>query len=537
VSDLSDVAELHATATLAERAATTDETAVSAGDGERDATDPAATTKRIGGRLGENLVYLLVSQLATWAISLIVLIRVPDQLGTSDWGRFGFSLAFVQFFGLAASLGSSTLLTRTIAREPTLLPTYVYNALVMKFVLAGTLSVGALGLAFLLGKSGVVLVVVALACLGMLLVVVNQVFVGALSGVERFGRPALWAAVQVYLASGLGLLVIAAGGGVVGYATAFALAGIVPMIANGRTVWPWLKGARRVDLGIWRVLVRGGAPLMVLMSLNLVYATIDIPILDSIAGDTTVGWYTLAYRWVAIPIFISTAAVTAFFPSFSAHGTDRSEEFVRLVNRALRLVITMSVPAAVGLAVLADDVRQLFYGAEFEPFVPIVRILALHIPLVAVGMILGMALIASDRQSRYIVVAAFAAVLNPVVGIFAIRAAVDAYDNGAIGAALVTVGTEVFVMCGALAVRSKGVMDGRVVLLGVRVVVAGLAMAGAVILVDTAPIVVRIVVGVTAYAIASMVLRTVTLAEVRRGLGLLAGATAAVRRAARPSVV
>ena len=77
----------------------------------------------------------------------------------------------------------------------------------------------------------------------------------------------------------------------------------------------------------------GGAPLLALSFLNLLYGTLDVPILHAIAGSEPVGWYGVALRWVGIPLFITTAVGAAYYPAFSGHGKPVDKEFAPLVNR------------------------------------------------------------------------------------------------------------------------------------------------------------------------------------------------------------
>jgi O-antigen/teichoic acid export membrane protein len=485
-------------------------------------------------KVGRNLVFLLVSQVATWSITLVVLVIAPDKLGPDGFGQFGFATTFVQYFTLAASLGTATLLIKVVARDASQLGIYVYNALLLKLVLVSVLSGVAILGAWLIDTRGDALALIAIGCIGMLLITLNEVLVGAQAGLEVMGKPALWGVAQTYAASGVGLLILFLGGNVVPFGWAFALAPVVPLVANARKVLPWIGESRRFDPTIWKALVWGGVPLMILTSLNLIYGTIDIPILRNMAGDTEVGWYTLAYRFVAIPVFISTAAVTAFFPSFSARAASSAAEFTRQVNRALRLVVTVSVPAAAGIAVVSEDLIQMFYDDRFDDAISVMQILALHIPLAATGVILGMALVASDRQNLYIFVALTAAVAAPLIAVVFIRWAMDEFDNGAIGASISTFIVEIIVTSGALLMRTKGVMDGKTTWLCVRVLAAGAAMAGIVAVADGAVLLLRIAIGLVAYTSASLALRTVTIADARRVLDTLTGTVGSIRNRAAP---
>jgi O-antigen/teichoic acid export membrane protein len=264
----------------------------------------------------------------------------------------------------------------------------------------------------------------------------------------------------------------------------------------------------------------------------LVYGTIDIPILAVLSDDATVGWYTLAYRFVGIPVFIANAVMVAMFPTMSAHGVAPNTEFVDLVNRCLRLVMLIAVPASLGIAVLADRIIGLLYDERYAEAVPILRILALSIPLTTMGIALGTALIASDRQFRYVIIAAIATVLNPIACWFAINWSIDRYDNGAIGAAIVTLGTEVLITGGALLVRSSGVMDRVTVWFFARTVFAASLMAVFLEVFGNLPLAVLCALGLVLYGVVSIAVRTLALDDVRGVTGLFSGALRSARNSA-----
>ena len=483
----------------------------------------------------KNMLTLLVSQVATWAVSLIILVRVPGYLGVETFGLLNAATYFMGFFALIAGMGTPTLLTREIARDHSLVGRYVSNAVVLKLVLIAVLSVVAVGLAVLLGYEGTGLVLIVIGCFGMLFSEVNGDLVAALGGMERMAKSSVLSVVQVYVGSIVGLAVLAAGGGVVAYGLVLVGAMIIPLVANGVLVWPYVRGSLGLDREVWKFLVRGGFPLLILAAFNLIYGTVDIPLLQFISGDAAVGWYALAYRWVGIPIFMATAVVAAFFPRFSALGKTRSPEFPVQVNRAIRFTALVSVPAAVGLGVVAEDLLGFFYeNEEFGNSIVLMQILAIHIPFAAVDTIMAMALIAVDRQRKYVVVAAGAAVLNPIACVIAINITDDRYGNGAIGAAIVTVGTEILILGAALTIRPRGVMDGWTAWLCARIIGAGLAMGVVVLAAGSLPLAAQIALGIVVYGVASLVFGTVTIGDVRRVLHQVGAGVGSITRRGRP---
>ena len=407
--------------------------------------------------LKRNILFLLVSQGATWLVTIFLLILGPRKLGAEAFGRVQLAAAFVGFFNLVGSLGSYQYIVKNVARDSTELGRLVISAMQLKLLMGAVLSGLALALGWVVGYDREVLTLIAIALAGMMLNLLNEMVLAGLAGLELIAGSAVWQTVQVYVASVLAIVVLLTTRSLNCYMAAFSVAWAVPLIANSRTLWPHLRHVARRSPGTWRAIIFGGIPMFALAALSLLYSTIDIPIVGTISGEDVVGWYSLAYRWVAMPIFINTIVVTAFLPQMSALAATAPAKFCALTNHAIKMVVSIAIPGAVGIALISSDLVDLLYGPAYERSVILMRLLAPWVPFVALNTVLGTALVASDRHHRYIWVAAAAAVLNPPIAFLAIRLAHDRYDgNGAIGAAIVTVLTEIFITVCAMKMRRRG---------------------------------------------------------------------------------
>lgn len=470
----------------------------------------------MSGFVGKNIIFLLISQSATWVVSLVTLVVVARLLGPAEFGAIGYAFAFVQYFALIAGFETGPLLVRTVAQDHSVAGVYAYNALIVKVLLCIPLSAIAIGVAFALDLDALLIGLIAIGCVGMLFTTLNTVLQSTLAGMHRMGRPAMWNVVQLYVGTAIGVLVIVVGGGALIYYAVVALAGLVPLLANYRALQPEIAAHRRIDTQIWKVLMTSGLPLLVLTGLNMVYGSIDVLMLQGIRGDTVVGWYTFAYRWASVPIFICTAVVAAFFPRFSEYGVNPGPKFAEAVNRAVWLTVLVSAPCAFVLAGVAEDLVHFLYpNGDYDEAIRALQVLAVQIPIAAVDTVLATALVASNRFHKYIFVSLAASILTPIALWFAIDATADDIGGGTVGAALVTTFTEVFVFTGALLLRSKGVMDRTTV----RRCLAAVAAAAALLLllrtIDGFPLVAKGVIAMVAYVPAALLLGAVKLSELR----------------------
>jgi O-antigen/teichoic acid export membrane protein len=313
----------------------------------------------------------------------------------------------------------------------------------------------------------------------------------------------------------LGLSILYAGGGLVAYCLAFNVVAVIPIVANAWQLWPELRRERQFDRSIWREVLRGGFPFFMLSMMLAIFASVDVLLLEIFADSDTVGWYSLAYRWISLPAFFAAAVATAFFPALAAEGVTVSEAFCRMADRALHVVLFVAVPCAIGIALIADDFINTLYGEEFANAVPLMRILAIGFPIVALDMILGTVAISADRQRKWTIYSGIAVVFNIGVNIVAIPLSRHWFDNAAIGAAVTTVLTELLLANAALRLRPAGVFQPPAQVLAVRIGLASVAMIPVVLLLDGLPMLVKAAAGAATYVVASCLLRTISVDELR----------------------
>lgn len=140
----------------------------------------------------------------------------------------------------------------------------------------------------------------------------------------------------------------------------------LPLLARLRMLprprWGWR------DLRV-RQIVRLMVPIMFASSVAQISLLLDT-VLASFLGDGSVSWLYYADRLMEFPLGVfSIALATAIVPSLSAQHTSQSpERFSATLDWALRLILLIGTPAAVGLFVLAGPlVTVLFQYGAFGP--------------------------------------------------------------------------------------------------------------------------------------------------------------------------
>ena len=132
----------------------------------------------------------------------------------------------------------------------------------------------------------------------------------------------------------------------------------------------------------------------------------------------------------------------------------------------------------VGVIVVAPVIPSLLgWPADFAHAILPMTIMALQLPLVAVGMVFGCVLMAIGKEKRLVVVAVIATGFNIAMNLLAIPALHTLTGNGGIGAAGVTVASELLMVLGGLACVPKQLLDVRTIWNALRITTAGVATA------------------------------------------------------------
>jgi O-antigen/teichoic acid export membrane protein len=311
------------------------------------------------------------------------------------------------------------------------------------------------------------------------------------------------------------VLALRAGYGAPGVAVASLAGALVSHALNSAVLLRVMRPALSVDLRLCRELVVGGLPFLAMSATIVVYSQIDTVMLAGLTNASTVGWYNAAIRIMAIPGFVPVIIMAVTFPALSAAAHER-DRFAGIARRSIQAILVANVPIGVGMLLLPDRLTGFFrYPADFSNCWPLIGLLALGMPLIGVDMILGAALIATERQRAWTAVGVAAAVLNPLANLVAIPYTQARFGNGAIGAAAVTSLTELFMMVMGLRLLRSGTLDRSTLFAATRVLVACVPMAGVAWLTRGQALPVTVVLSGAVYAGACLVTRAVTVGDLR----------------------
>jgi O-antigen/teichoic acid export membrane protein len=478
--------------------------------------------------VARNSAFGMAAQMAIKLLSFGFSVLIIRNLGAEDYGQYAAVLAFGAMFVFLADLGLSPYTVREVARWRDA-PDGMERAnalfgdvLLLRFLLSVLAALLLIATAWLTGRPLVMTVAIALGTLGLIMYSVQGSSDAMLAGFERLDLSAGSKVSYQFVFVLAGAVALLLGAGYYGLIGANLL-GIVVM-----TIICW-RGARALGLRPiraaarnWPALLRASIPFGIIgFTLGLSYK-FDSVLLNIFRSDAETGYYNAAYNLVFSTVMLSNVINTSLYPSLTRQAASAPHTLPAIYERALRYLLTLALPIAVGAATLANQIVPFLFKAAYLPAVPALQIVIWVVPLMFASEFLGyVVLIAGDerRAARAVVVStSFNVALNLLI--------VPRF--GFLGAAAMTVLTEA-VLVGQYLWMLRGQMRqldwGRVLL---RPLLAALLMGGLAMALRGMPLLLNVALAALAYTGLLLLLGVVGRDELRFVRSLRRGAESSV---------
>ena len=368
---------------------------------------------------------------------LAMVIVAGRTLGEARFGRFAFASSLAVVLAFATDLGLTIWTTRALARRGEATGPLLATGLRMRLAASAVVMAAFAGVALAVEDRGLAVAVLALGAAALARGLCDHAR-AVFRANERLGDEGKLNTAIAVLGMGGGIAGLLAGAGGI---AALALGILVGTLAGaaygflllGRNYGPWAGPA---DWTLARRMLREAAPFYLAGAFTLVYARADVLLLKLRSFDTEVGAYRAAGQLVEVVKQLPVLLMTATFPQLARGFHESRAALIRTERVIMGLLLGSGVLLGAALALAADPIIMLPFGADFGRAVPALRTLALAVPLQFVNCGVLHFFIARDRGGLNMAFAAAMVVVNGGTNL--------ALDGvlGAVGAAAATVVTE-----------------------------------------------------------------------------------------------
>ena len=378
-------------------------------------------------RVVKNSATPLFAQLTGKVIDFAYAIFVLRLLGPDGNGQYTFAVTTWLFFATICDFGLEGLVTREIARarqQPDS-AAQINRLFVTKLFLRLGFSVAALPLSLVwiagFGLSGNLTPATAWAIILLMIGFWPTALAGSITtvfrGYEKFEYLAAGQLLASIIKVPLGLAALLAGWGVVGLAASsvvvnFIQVAVLESLQNKQVFKPKLS-PKFYDRSLAKTLLAGSFPLMLNgLIINILFKSDGI-LLGAFRGDTELGLYNSAYKFIDALLIIPSTLTIALFPLFSVYGADKKENLLRVYREGLRLLLIIALPVSAGTLFIAYDLINFLGGPDYLPGGAIaLQILIWFLPFSYINGLTQYVLIAIDKQRSITWAVVVAAIIN-----------------------------------------------------------------------------------------------------------------------------
>ncbi len=258
-------------------------------------------------------------------------------------------------------------------------------------------------------------------------------------------------------------------------------------------------------------------PFAVAAVLNRIYTNADLLIVHKLAGEEAAAWYTAPYKIIAAFQFVPLALISAIYPRFSEYFVRQKDKLSYVFEQSVMYLLLLSVPVAIGIFVLAEEIVVFLFGEKLIPSVLPLKIIIFSIIFTFLSYPLGALLNACNKQTKQMVFVGIVTVSNIFLNILLVR------QYGAVGAAAVAVGSSILlVLLGSMVARTIVTSFTWYMAKKTAFIIFSAVIMGVIVYAihNTVSLAVSILIGAVTYGILLLVLRVMSLAQIQEIVNL-----------------
>jgi O-antigen/teichoic acid export membrane protein len=339
------------------------------------------------------------------ALSLIGIGFITRYLGQEGFGSYSLILVFVSIFDVLADFGLYSLMTREISKPGADEKKVASNIFTIRiFTLLIFLAIAIVSVWFfpypLKIKTGVA--VMSLSCF---FLSACQVLMGIFQKNLRTDKPSIAEILGRFFQLLLVVFVVHFDLGFLFVLIASLFSSILIFLMSFIFSRKYIIVSFAFDFFYWKKIIREAIPIAISVILTLVYFKIDSIFLSlnfinrfSPSPLSDVGIYGIAYKVLEGLIFFPAMFVGLIMPLLSGSAASDKEQFKKIFQKTLNVLIIFIVPLVVGVLILAMPIVKLIGGNNFIESAPVLRILSFAVGLIFLGSLFGNSIIALNRQ-------------------------------------------------------------------------------------------------------------------------------------------
>jgi len=314
--------------------------------------------------LARGSIILIAGMAVNTMLNYAFTVGVGWLLGPEDYGVFGVAMSFLLILGFLVQSGFAPTVAKFLSEGRDSPSGILKTALLGNVILGVAIAAIFWSISRALGLGEEYSGIIPLLLSAVMVAAVGTVAYGALQGMFRFGRMAIYHIVDATAKVALGLALILLGYGALG-----AISGVVGGILLGMILclfWirdtKFWRGREFTSPGVFKTalpMLTGTLALTMLMNIDI----LGIKLLTT--SNQYAGYYQAAITLGRIPAWIIVGVMGAAFPFIAKHARSQLSEIY--VSTLLRYTFLFLIPVSLAFMAAPRPLLGLFYPAEYLP--------------------------------------------------------------------------------------------------------------------------------------------------------------------------
>lgn len=392
-------------------------------------------------KITKNAIVLFIAQIITYAIGFFITMFTARYLGTTGFGVLSLALSITAITSIFADLGLGSLTVRELSRNKSLTNKYFSNTLLMKIFSSFLTIVITIIIVNLFNYNQPVSTVIYIITLSMIITVFNGILNSILQAYERMEYISINSILNSALMLGGTLIGIYYKFDILFFASIYIISNVLTLVSTLLIyVWKFHLPRIEVDLSFWKPTLKEALPFGIAGVFVMVYYSIDSLMLSVMVGNEAVGMYNAAYKLIFLFLSVYSVYIIAIFPVMSQFYKTSNESLKFAFERSFKYLLIISIPASIGITILAKKVILLIYGVDYLPSILALQVLIWTIIFMFLNGLSTNLLGAVNRQPVVTKITGLGAGLNILLNLILIP------KFSFIGASVATVITEFSIM-------------------------------------------------------------------------------------------
>lgn len=326
--------------------------------------------------LFKNVSWVTISQVVVNLCAFIWTIAIARYLGVNDYGILSFAISFTVLLGMGTDIGMSTFATREISKDKSSTNKFINNVIPFKTVLSIILFIFTALILFLLGYDQLTIEVSLIISIETIFLCMLKFIAGVFQAHEDVKINSIGDMIASLLLLIFTFITIFFDLGLKSIALSYTLAYLIYMIIMSyELVKHYGVPKFEIDWSFWKETAKKSIPFGLSIFFYTVYFSIDVVMIQMIAGDYATGLYNSAYKVISVFAAFYVIYQYVIFPLMSKLYAEDTNLLKISFESSFKYSLLILLPLCIGVYYYSPYIINLIYSSQYALASPAMQIL------------------------------------------------------------------------------------------------------------------------------------------------------------------